>query len=60
MKMIIAWVLAKCEEDGHSAHIDWKKLVEGSMFELLHRIVLTDIEINGQPILSAVKEGQDD
>ena len=23
-------------------------------------IVLTDIEINGQPILSAVKEGQDD
>ena len=25
-KMIIAWVLAKCEEDGHSAHVDWKKL----------------------------------
>ena len=43
-KMIIAWVLAKCEEDGHGAHIDWKKLVEGSMFELLHRVVLTDIK----------------
>ena len=43
-KMIIAWVLAKCEEDAHSAHIDWKKLVEGAMFELLHRVVLTDIK----------------
>ena len=43
-KMIIAWVLARCEEDARSAPIDWKKLVEGSMFELLHRVVLTDIK----------------
>ncbi len=43
-KMIIAWVLAKCEEDRGRDKVNWKQLVEGSMFELLHRIILTDIK----------------
>lgn len=42
-KMIIAWVLAKCEED-RGAAVDWFALIEGSLFELLRRIVLTDIK----------------
>jgi putative hydrolase of HD superfamily len=43
-KMIIAYVLAKFEEDEHQAVIDWRKLIEGGLFEFLHRIVLTDIK----------------
>ena len=43
-KMIIAWVLAKCEEDNGNYSINWKRLIEGSLFELLRRILLTDIK----------------
>lgn len=43
-KMIIAWVLSRCEEDRGRNPVDWKLLVEGSLFELLHRIILTDIK----------------
>lgn len=43
-KMIIAYVLAKFEEDEHQAVINWRKLIEGGLFELLRRIVLTDIK----------------
>lgn len=43
-KMIIAYVLAKSEEEGKGVKIDWVKLIEGAIFEFLHRIVLTDIK----------------
>lgn len=44
-KMIIAWALARCEEDRRSTNpIKWKLLIEGAMFELLQRIILTDIK----------------
>jgi putative hydrolase of HD superfamily len=43
-KMLIAYVLAKFEEDDRKAYIDWRKLIEGGIFEFLHRIVLTDIK----------------
>ena len=43
-KMIIAWVLAKCEEDRHANQFTWRLLIEGAMFELLQRIILTDIK----------------
>jgi putative hydrolase of HD superfamily len=40
-KMIIAYVLAKFEEsDGFS----WSELIEGGIFEFLHRLVLTDLK----------------
>lgn len=43
-KMFIAFVLAKYEESDHNIKIDWQKLIEGAIFEFLHRIVLTDIK----------------
>ncbi len=42
-KMIIAYVVARFEEDD-GGDIDWTKLVEGSIFELLQRAVMTDIK----------------
>jgi len=43
-KMIIAYVLAKFEEDEKGVVIDWPRLIEGAIFEFLHRIILTDIK----------------
>lgn len=43
-KMILAYILAKFEEEDRQAAIDWRKLIEGGLFEFLHRIVLTDIK----------------
>lgn len=40
-KMVYAYVLAKCEGEGR---YDRLKLIEGGIFEFLHRIVLTDIK----------------
>ncbi|MCL2388901.1 MAG: HD domain-containing protein [Elusimicrobia bacterium] len=42
-KMIIAYVLAKFEEDSGNK-IDWQKLIEGGIFELFQRIMLTDLK----------------
>jgi len=41
-KMIIAFVVAKFEES--KREIDYRKLIEGGLFEFLHRIILTDIK----------------
>jgi putative hydrolases of HD superfamily len=43
-KMVYAYVLAKIEEADHGAVINWPALIEGGLFEFLHRIVLTDIK----------------
>ncbi|MCR4572262.1 MAG: HD domain-containing protein [Lentisphaeria bacterium] len=43
-KMIIAYVLARFEEDQTPGSINWLHLIEGGLFEMLHRIVLTDIK----------------
>ena len=43
-KMVIAYVLARFEEEVHPDSINWRRLIEGGMFEMLHRIVLTDIK----------------
>ncbi len=40
-KMVYAYVLAKCEGDGN---YDSLKLLEGGIFEFLHRVMLTDIK----------------
>jgi putative hydrolase of HD superfamily len=40
--MIIAWVLGKRQEDQGRA-VDWLALIEGGIFEFLHRVVVTDI-----------------
>lgn len=43
-KSIIAYVLGKLEEYERQVVIDWRKLIEGGMFELLQRVILTDIK----------------
>jgi len=43
-KMIIAYIIAKHEEIHDGASIDWLQLIEGGIFEFLHRVVLTDIK----------------
>jgi putative hydrolase of HD superfamily len=42
-KMVIAYVIAKLEEDGGNS-ADWLALIEGGIFELLQRVILTDIK----------------
>jgi len=42
--MIIAYVLARSEESDKGVKIHWKELIEGGIFELLQRVVLTDIK----------------
>lgn len=43
-KMIIAFVIARFEEEDRNARIDWRGLIEGGFYELLQRIRLTDIK----------------
>ncbi len=43
-KMIIAYVLARAEESDRGARVNWQALIEGGIFELLQRVVLTDIK----------------
>ncbi len=43
-KMIIAYMIARFEESDRGGRVDWKCLIEGGMFEFLHRIILTDIK----------------
>ncbi len=43
-KMLIAYVLAKYEEQDRKADINWRKLIEGGLFEFLHRLIITDIK----------------
>ncbi len=43
-KMIMAWVIARYESDGTGVRVNWSALIEGGIFEFLHRVVLTDIK----------------
>jgi putative hydrolase of HD superfamily len=43
-KIIIAYVLGKLEEYERQVAIDWRKLIEGGIFEFLHRVIMTDIK----------------
>ncbi|MBZ0158213.1 MAG: HD domain-containing protein [Alphaproteobacteria bacterium] len=43
-KMVIAYVLAKFEEADREVSVDWIRLIEGGIFEFLHRVILTDIK----------------
>jgi putative hydrolase of HD superfamily len=42
-KAAIAWVIAKFEEN-EGRNIDWRILIEHNMFELISRLVLTDLK----------------
>ena len=43
-KMIIAYVLAKCEETERGKTVDWLRLIEGGLIEFLQRVMLTDLK----------------
>jgi len=44
-KMVIAYVIAKFEEERlGKGRVNWIELIEGGIFEFLHRLVLTDIK----------------
>ena len=43
-KMVIAYVIAKFEESDRDIDINWQNLIEGGIFEFLHRTILTDIK----------------
>ncbi len=43
-KMLFAYVLGKFEEDVHNCTLNWIGLIDGALYELLHRIKLTDIK----------------
>ena len=43
-KMLIAYILAKFEETERKQTINWTDLIQGAMFEFLHRVILTDIK----------------
>ncbi len=43
-KMVYAYVLGKIEEADRDSDLNWQRLIEGGLFEFLHRIVLTDIK----------------
>ncbi|HWS16168.1 MAG TPA: HD domain-containing protein [Candidatus Methylomirabilis sp.] len=42
-KMIVAWFLARVEED-RGTKVSWARIIEGGLFELLQRIVITDLK----------------
>ncbi len=54
-KMVIAYFLSKFEE-GEEKDLNWIEIVEGGLFELLQRIVITDLK---PPIFYKIKEDPD-
>ncbi|MCM8757039.1 MAG: HD domain-containing protein, partial [Candidatus Omnitrophica bacterium] len=43
-KMILAYVIGRFEEIERGSKINWRQLIEGGIFEFLHRVILTDIK----------------
>ncbi len=43
-KMVIAFILGRCEEDTSLNPLDWGKMLEMGFFEFLKRVILTDIK----------------
>ncbi|MCL2890739.1 MAG: HD domain-containing protein [Methanomassiliicoccaceae archaeon] len=43
-KMVIAWVLARFEESEKKQKIDWRCLIEHSMFSFIRRLIITDLK----------------
>ncbi len=43
-KMVLAYVIAKFEEKDRGVNISWQNLIEGGIFEFLHRTILTDLK----------------
>jgi len=55
-KMLIAYALAKCEEDSGNKNLDWIQIIEAGIFEFLQRSVLTDLK---PPLFHRIKEDKE-
>jgi len=55
-KMIIAYVLGKCEADESNQYLDWVEIIEAGLFEFLQRTVLTDLK---PPLFHKIKENKE-
>lgn len=55
-KMIITYVLGKCEEENNNPDFDWVEIIEGGIFEFLQRIILTDLK---PPLFHKIKENRE-
>jgi len=54
-KMIIAYILGKCEQD-IGGEIDWIRIIENGLFEFLKRIILTDLK---PPLIYRIKRDKE-
>jgi putative hydrolases of HD superfamily len=54
-KMLIAYLLAKIEEDKGNKSIDWPEIIEAGIFEYLQRTELTDLK---PPLFHRIKENK--
>ncbi len=52
-KMIVAYILSKCEQDIMGGKINWIEVIEDGLFEFLKRIVLTDLK---PPLIYRIRE----
>lgn len=52
-KMIIAYILGKCEEDIKNHKVDWLEIIEDGLFEIFKRITLTDLK---PPLVDRIRE----
>jgi len=43
-KMVIAYILGKCEEDINNSKVNWLEIIEIGLFEIFKRITLTDLK----------------
>lgn len=43
-KMVIAYILGKCEGDIRKHKVDWLEIIENGLFEIFKRITLTDLK----------------
>ena len=55
-KMVIAYILGKYEEE-RGVKVDWMKIINGGIFELMRRIVLSDIK---SPVYHTIKDNHPD
>ena len=52
-KMVVAYILGRCEEDINGGEINWIEIIEDGLFEFLKRIILTDLK---PPLIYRIKE----
>ena len=55
--MMILYILAKYEEQDHGAKLNWRALIEGGIFEFMHRIIFNGYQAAYLPRADACGTG---